>query len=239
MFKQLIIILLLPCLLFAKEEANELVTRFERAEVGSYIVTAQQSNLSLVLLRRKDGQTIQLEEVAAPLLKLKTLKSSVDILDWLAKKAPGHTAWACYEIDLKKGSILEGYSYSRESWLFLDEQEHFLAKLLTQKLIKTPENERRKIGPEPADGLFDARASWSPPKLHTGQKFEAWRGSLPKDNSPLSECALELYFDGSDADFPFPYWVEIASPHYRYTAHALASGKGAISPMPPLPRREL
>src|SRR5262249_38677008 len=141
--------------------------------------------------------------------------------DWVAKKAPGHTSWTLYEIDRKDGKLIECFSYSKNGWLYLDESEQFLTRLLTLDLHAVPEQERKRIGPPPVQGDEDRRGLWNPPLVAEGKKiakpsFDVYKTRWPDDSTRLSLCFIELYFRNDEPSFPFPYWIEVQSPHYSF-----------------------
>jgi hypothetical protein len=182
-----------------------------------------------------------LEEVSIPSSHVNT--KTIDWRNWLIEKAPGHTAWTLYEIDLKGGQVLECFSCSKNGWIFLDDQEQFFAKLLTLPFSRLLDAQKKKIGPPPAAGETDHRKTWAPPLIIEGKKisrpaFDVLRSLWPDDNSQLSSCAIDLYFDAEHAQFPFPYWIEVKSPHYAFKIQTFDSGHDLPSPLSQdIPRR--
>lgn len=231
MFK-LLVLLFIPALLFGNQT---LADRFTFAKPGQYVVTEQNGTLSLLLIRDKVGKKLTLEEVTAPKIKLDP--KSTNWQHWLNEKAPGCSSWIGYQIDLESGQLTESYSYLRGSFLYIDEKEHFFAKLLKLPLKEVPTDEKRKIGPQPNAEEPDFRADWSPPKLKKEQHFLSKKASWPKDGSALSQSSIELYFDADSDSSPFPYWTEISSSHYHLNLRAIAVGSQLHSPQPPLPHR--
>jgi hypothetical protein len=228
-------------LLSPPAESMQLKTKFTQAKIGDYIVTAQEKNNSLLFIRDLTADTLVLEEVTIPeeQLDLKT----IDWHKWLADKAPGHTSWTLYEIDLKTGKLIESFSYSKKGWLYLDQAQQFFTQLLTLSLNKLSDQERRKIGPSPKSSEMDQRALWNPPLIISSKKiskpqFETWKSQWPEDGTPLGGCAIELYFSTQLPSFPFPYWIEIQSPHYAFKLRVVDSGSDLHSPFPgPVPHR--
>lgn len=215
--------------------------KFESAHPGDYIITAQDNAYSLLRLRSLNSDILMLEEVTVPSSQI-NLKS-IDWRAWFAEKAPGHTAWTLYEIDLKKGQLIECFSCSKNGWIYLDSQEQFFAKLLNLSFTPVPDQEKKKIGPPPAAGETDHRKIWNPPLVIEGKKiekpsFEVIHTRWPDDSSQLALCDIDLYFDASHPDFPFPYWIEIKSPHYTFKVHTIESGHHLASPIKmDMPRR--
>jgi hypothetical protein len=215
--------------------------KFAQAQVGDFIVTAQEGNYSLLFIRSITAGILLLEEIAVPEHQIDLKK--MDWKNWAANKAPGHTSWTLYEIDRSDGKLIECFSYSKNGWLYLDESEQFLTRLLTLQLDIVPDKERKKIGPPPALDEVDRRAPWNPPLVIEGKKilkpsFEVLKTQWPEDSSRLSQCFIELYFAKEEPAFPFPYWLEVQSPHYAFKMRTIDSGHGLSSPrIGPMPHR--
>jgi hypothetical protein len=205
--------------------------RFARAQAGDFIVTAQESNYSLLFIRSITTDILLLEEVSVPTHQVDVKK--IHWKEWMSHKAPGHTSWTLYEIDRKSNKLVECFSFSKNGWLFLDEAEQCLTRLFSLPLDLVPSNDRKKIGPQPASDEEDRRALWNPPLIVEGKKmakpsFEVLKTQWPDDGSRLGCCDIELYFV---EDFPFPYWLEIQSPHYAYKMRTIDSGRNLFSPI--------
>lgn len=205
--------------------------KFEGARPGDFAVTLQEGNYALLFIRSLTAETLLLEEVSVPkhLIDIRTTQWQ----QWLDKRAPGHTSWTLYEIERSSGALLECYSFSKKGWLYMSDAEQFLSKLLFLPLDEVHETERKKIGPAPASGEPDHRPLWNPPVIVGGKKMgkpeiEVLKTRWPKDDSLLSLCAIELYF----SNHPFPYWLEIKSPHYSFKMRTIDSGHHLTSPIP-------
>jgi hypothetical protein len=216
-----------------------LADKLKYAQKGDYIVTEQDRTYSLLLIREINAQSILFEEISLPVSQR---DSSISWKQWLESGAPGHTSWIMYEIDLQSLQLIEGYSFSKKGWLYLDDTGHFLSRLLSLPLQKVPEEERRRIGPAPRSDETDRRPLWNPPLVMEGKKskasFEAWKTKWPKDDSLLSSCHILLYFQSNNPSFTFPTWIEATNGHYSYAIKAVDSGKGLSSPLSQsIPRR--
>ncbi len=228
-----------PLTTFAAPSSME--EKFAHAEAGDFIVTAQEGNYSLLFIRSITSDTLLLEEISVPHKQIDLKK--IDWKKWAAEKAPGHTSWTLYEIDRASGKLIECFSYSKNGWLYLDQSEQFLTRLLTLPLSPVAPAERKKIGPEPGQGEADRRAPWNPPLIVEGKKsskpaFDVVKTKWPDDGSRLSLCGIELYFAKDRPDFPFPYWLEVHSPHYAFKMRTIDSGHTLVSAMPgPMPHR--
>jgi hypothetical protein len=219
---------------FFRLEALTLEEKFTQATAGDFIVTAQESNYSLLFIRSITAETLLLEEISIPEHQIDTKK--IGWHDWIAKKAPGHTSWTLYEIDRKSGELIECFSYSKNGWIYLDASEQFLTRLLSLPLNTVYEKERKRIGPPPGNGEEDRRGVWNPPLVVEGKKigkasFEVFKARWPEDGTRLSRCFIELYFNKEESSFPFPYWVEVQSPHYVFKMRTIDSGHNLFSPM--------
>ncbi len=212
--------------------------RFAYAQAGDFIVTAQENNYSLLFIRSVTSDLLLLEEISVPAHQVDVKK--VHWKEWVSNQAPGHTSWTLYEIDRKTNKLIECFSYSKNGWLFLDESEQFLTRLLSLPLHLVPNKDRKKIGPPPINSEEDRRSLWNPPWIVEGKKivkpsFEVLKAQWPDDNSRLSCCDIELYFA---KDFPLPYWLEIQSPHYAFKIRTIDSGHHLFSPIAgPMPHR--
>lgn len=215
--------------------------KFHHAREGDFIVTTQETNYSLLFVRHLDAHSLILEEVIVPEAHIDLKK--IQWQQWLNDKAPGHTAWTLYEIDPLTGALIESFSYSQNGWLYLNESQLLLSKLLTLPMRQLSHEERRKIGPQPQAEEVDQRALWNPPLILAGKKipkpqFEVWKARWPEDNSLLSGCSFELYFSKHDPSFAFPRWIEVQSPHYTFKLRSIDSGSGLYSPFKgPMPHR--
>jgi hypothetical protein len=215
--------------------AESLEQRFAQAKDGDFIVTAQESNYSLLFVRSITADTLLLEEISIPDHQVDVKK--IDWQNWVMKKAPGHTSWTLYEIDRKSAALIECFSFSKNGWLYLDESEQFLTRLLSLQLSSVSEKERKRIGPPPSDGEQDVRGLWNPPLIVNQKKvakpiFDVFKARWPEDSTRLSRCSLELYFRKDEPSFPFPYWIEVQSPHYSFKMRTVDSGHNLISSMP-------
>jgi hypothetical protein len=228
----------LTVFLFFLFSSFTLADRLFEAEKGDYIVTEQDKNYSLLLIRDKKD-TILFEEVTIPSHGVD--KSKVDWTKWMESGAPGHSSWIQYEIDASSLELLECYSFSKRGWLYLEESEHFLSRLLSLSLTEIPETERKKVGPAPREEELDRRPSWNPPFFSNGKKTklstEAWKARWPKDDTLLSCCQITLYFPPKEIS-TFPLWIEASNGHFSYAIRTIATGKGMASFLKTsLPRR--
>ncbi|WP_220017488.1 hypothetical protein [Candidatus Rhabdochlamydia oedothoracis] len=215
-------------------QSTTLKNRFEKGSPGDFIVTAQEGIYTILILRHREKNQLILEEISIPQAQLEIKK--IHWQNWLDEKAPGHTSWSLFEIDLSQGKLIESYSINKQSWLYIDSSEFLLSKLLELPLYKVSKEARKKIGPPPGSGEQDFRSIWNPPLVCSGKalkkpSFAVYQGQWPHDQSIIEDCLIDFYFSSLDPLFPFPYWLEIQSTHYTLTIRAIDSGKGLISPI--------
>jgi hypothetical protein len=207
---------------------------------GDFVVTSHSNTYTVLLIRSISEKNLFLEEISASEETLKEMRKSNEFSwrSWVEKGAPGHTSWTAYEVDLSTNKLVECYSYSQKGWLYVDDPNQFLPKLLSLSLNRVPENARKRIGPPPSEGEADHRSLWNPPVTQDGKTQQRsnlipWSGKWPYDSSIISGCQVELYFGNA----PFPYWIDIKSPHYTASIRSVDSGSALNSPMPQMPQR--
>lgn len=194
---------------------------------GSFVVTEYQKTTSFLRIHSISPSFLMLEEINIPSELLP--KKITDWDAWLHHKAPHHTSWLLYRIDLNLCKIVDCYSFSRKSYVALHEQQSFLTQLMSLPLEPIPESERKRIGSKSDSDELDMRKVWNPPKIVKGSRvpnphFQAMRTKWPKDESELSGKLIDLYFDQDNALFPFPYWIEIGDGHNLFKIRAIDSG---------------
>lgn len=210
-----ILICLFPSVSHSAESELFLKNNLSKAIPGDYIITAQNKNYTLLVIRSKDPQTISIDEITLP-QALKPKDKTFSWKQWITNGAPGHTCWVMYSINLETGIINNAFSFTKNEWFSIPQSQNFLSTLLNLRLTLIPENERKKIGPSPASDSHDRRSIWQPPLIVEGQtirgtSFDAWRTHWPKDNSELSGRTIEIYLPKDNKDYPsyFPYWLQI------------------------------
>lgn len=223
------VVLLLLC---APLSAATLRDRLHSAHAGDYIVCEQSNHLLLLCVRELTPERLIVDEICAPAHLVDPKKSQWR--DWVRVKAPGHTSWNTYEIDLARARLIEAYSVRLQRHLPLDDNDS-LAQLLTLPLAQLPKEKQRRIGPQPAPDEEDRRALWVPQMIIEGKRVSkpeycAFVATWPSDGSPLSSSEILLYFNASEPQFPFPFWIEIFNGHYAFRMHVLDSGRGLALP---------
>lgn len=222
--------------------AVSLKDRFEQAQAGDFVVCELNRSYNLIRIHENKGNRLILEEITLPSKLPKEGKA--DWEQWLSSGAEGHTSWTVIEVDLENSQILECFSFFRNAWLILSEEDSFLIKLLHLDLSPIPTSKRRKIGPPPR-GDLDTRKLWTPPLVFDGKpvsnpKFDAYEILWPKDGTPLANKKLEFYFDQAHPEFPFPYWGRVMNAaEAAYKFRVVDSGKHLASPTKEMPRRSI
>lgn len=215
--------------------------KFRVAHVGDYIVTSQDKNYSILLIKEKGDTSIVFEEISFPETMLDPKKMSWQA--YLDNKAPNHSSWILFEMSLITGELIECYSVSQRSWISLEESEHFLSKFFCLPLKEVPFEERKRIGPPPKDREDDHRAFWYPPLFIHGKKkekplFDIRKSKWAPDGSLLSNSSIEMFFYADDRSYPFPIWIEVNNGHYGFKIRAQDTGKNLKAAYErPLPKR--
>jgi hypothetical protein len=201
--------------------------RWLEAKKGDYAAFLMEKNIIFLWIGSRSDSTVGLEEISIPYEIFQ--KQKMDYISWIEQKAPGHTAWNSYQIDLDRGKLLSVFSRAKKEVLVLDEANFSLPRLLFLPFQKLPLEEYKRIGPPPLKGEKDLRGLWLPSlwirgKLIEKPKFIGWKGRWPKDASSFSEANLIIYMDEDRPFFPFPIWLELTNGHFFIKARLLDSG---------------
>lgn len=197
------------------EEELLLRDNLNRAKAGDYLVTAQNKNYSILIIRSKEGEQLSIEEITMPTSRVP--QNNFSWKSWVQKGAPGHTCWVMYMIDLPTGAMQQTFSYTRNEWITIPQSQNFLSTLLNLRLKRISDDERKKVGPPPASDSFDRRPYWQPALIVDGNAvkgvtFDAWRTMWPKDSTDLSGKLIEVYLPKNNDKYPsyFPYWLQVS-----------------------------
>ncbi len=242
---------LFPCLLFLlgtffpfhAEGAMFLRDRLQSAEVGDYIVTAIDKTYTALIVKEKSENSISIEEITIPAARLQYNNQQWrGWKQWVQNGAPGNTSWVVYTIDKSSGEMRNIFSYTKNSWCHMSEENNFLSKLLNLRMMKIPQRELKKVGPPPTEAVHDNRRLWAPKMVFEGNvvrdaTFEAWRTRWPKDSTDLSGKLIIVYVPQDSHKYPayFPYWLEIHGMLGKAKVRIIDSGRELASPRP-LPR---
>lgn len=194
--------------------------RFANGHEGDYIVTEQNKLATFMRIETLSENRIVLEEISLPAHKAKRK----NWLKWHGEGFPDATSHLLYEIDLEKGKCLQIYSPQRGARLN-PETEQIFSSLITLPLKAIPSKRRKRIGPEPSEGM-DMRKIWNPPIVQNGKKTSkvqchAYRTRWPEDGSELAGKLFELYFHEKS---PFPCWIEISNSAATFKIRLIDSG---------------
>ena len=196
---------------------TELLLRknLDRAKPGDYLVTAQNKNYTILIIRSKEDDLLSIEEITMPMSRVS--KASFSWRSWIENAAPGHTCWVMYTIHLPTGTMQQVFSFTKNEWMAISHSQNFLSTLLNLRLKKVADNQRKKIGPPPSSDSVDRRSYWQPNLVVEGKKiqgvaFDAWRTRWPKDGSDLSGKIIDVYVPHDNDQYPsyFPYWLQVS-----------------------------
>jgi hypothetical protein len=201
----------------------------QKGSKGDFIVTFQNNVYSLLLIQEITNKKITLFEISVP--KKHVTKKDFSWKNQILKKSINSTSFNSYEIDISSGKLLTCFSFLKNSFFKIEDQNNFLTKFLTLPLTPVSNDKRKKIGPLMNDEV-DTRAFFSPPMIINGKKqkkpqYKVYQTVWPKDGSDLSGKTLDLYFDDKST-FPFPFWVQISTGNIEVMLKAVDSGKNLI-----------
>jgi hypothetical protein len=218
---------------------------FSRAQKGDYIVTAQGKNNTVLHVVDKTENTLTIEEISLPASKAS--QKGFSWRKWVEDKAPGHSAWILYTVNLSNASMTDVYAWTRNGWRQAVLPNSFLPTLLNLKFTMIPHGERKKLGFTPSfSGSRESRSLWQPQMIVDGQiikgvPFDAWKAVWPRDNSDLSGKSIEVYLPAESTKFLsyFPYWLQISGMIGKAKVRIIDSGAKLSSPVPsPIKRLE-
>jgi len=236
MIKKIYIIFLFLAVHFHVGAELLLKDNLKKAEPGDFLVTAQNKNYTVLLIRSKDADYLSVEEITVPSSKISN-SPSFSWRKWVGQGAPGNSCWLLYYIHLPTGAIQQTYSFSRRELVVVPQSQNFLSTLLNLHLNLIPEKERKKVGPPPPSDSLDRRAFWQPKlisegKVVPGVTFDGWRTHWPKDGSELSDRTIEIFLPRDSTKYPsyFPYWLQINGMLGKAKVRIVDSGKNLYSP---------
>ncbi|MCC5832310.1 MAG: hypothetical protein JJU12_04630 [Chlamydiales bacterium] len=237
--------ILIFCFLGAGALFGEIRLKEKLAEAnpGSFIVTEQSKNFTLLHIRDRSDCAIVIEEVTIPAARY--ARNPIPWRKWFESGAPGHTSWMISHVNLETGRFEQTYSFTYRGWISITNSDSFLTTLLNLPFCAVPEEKRRRVGVAPGHNKPDYRPIWNPFLTVEGQRlripFTVWRGRWPSDGSELAQKIIEIYLpcEISDSDLPdyptyFPYWIEVDGKIGTARVRIIDSGTGAHSPKPKL-----
>lgn len=197
--------------------AFELIEPLRQAKSGDYFLFSHKKNAALVVVRHVSQQEIIFHEIHAPLQP-----HTLNVQEWLAHKAPGHTSWIEVRLDSASGAVKTAFCHLRASRL-PEEDQKFTTTLLTLPFKKIPNEERRRCGAPSRDNPLP-RHLWEPPTPHGLKKetTEPFVSHWPKDGSELAGGRVEIYMlKGS----PLPAWIEVRRANLKEHIRLIAKGR--------------
>lgn len=238
LFRRLLIPLLLAALPAAgfAETKEILKENIAKARPGDYIVTNLGKNFSLLHIRGKTESGLILEEVNAPLNRIP--KNRYSWREWMEKGAPGNTSWVAYWVNTRSGEIERAYSFTKQCWFKLRDEDNFISTLLGLTFRHIPLSQRKRIGPKsssmPGEELKNI---WQPRMIVNSTvipdvNFEAWKAKWPNDGSELAGKIVEIYLPEESNRYPtyFPYWLQVSGMVGKAKIRVVDSGGGLRSP---------
>jgi len=204
---------------------------FTKAEVGDFVVFAEQKHLTLFRIAASTEDEIAIEEITIPASLIDL--TAVSWKKWLEEEAPHYSSWTVTRFEKKSGTLISCLSKVNHEWIENKPLFVFLPTLFQLPLVPVPKDEQKRIGPAPMAGEIDRRKLWVPKVIVNGKEllppppFEVYRTKWPKDGGELSEKTIYLYFPVSkEALSYFPYWVEIVGIVGKVKLRVVDSGKG-------------
>lgn len=223
--------------LCAAEQEMFLRNNLNKGRQGDYLVTAQNKNYTLLIIRSKDDTQLAIDEITLPMAR-KPNDNNFSWRKWVENGAPGNTCWLMYSINLPNGTIQNTFSFTKNEWVTIPQSQNFLSVLLNLSLQPIPSNERKKVGPPPASDSIDRRPIWQPQMIVDGMllkgvQFDAWRTRWPKDNSELSGRFIEVFLPKDSERYPtyFPYWLQINGMVGKAKVRIIDSGNNLSLPV--------
>lgn len=205
-FYLLIILFFLPFSL----QSSLLTEKLAQGKSQDYVVYQVDKWIHYLSIIDLQKNILTLEEITLPSSK----KPKKSWKEWKEKKAPSHTSWNIYTIDLEKIKILSAYDLVNGHYYPSEALSSFILDLMALPLSPIPLTERKKIGQEPEPGIMDTRSLWNPPCFFLGSKLEKPRYHVystkwKQDQSELSGKIVDCYFLEKKTSFPFPVWIQI------------------------------
>lgn len=222
--------------IIAQENEMILKDNLKRAQLGDFIVTAQNKTYTMLLVREKNDKELTFEEITVPASRK---PQGMSWREWIHKGASGHTGWIMYQVSLESGLVTNVFSFNKNEWVSIPKTQNILSTLLNLRLKLVSLQDRKKIGLRPFNGSKESRALWQPRMVVDGQtiqgvSFEAWRTRWPKDGSELAGKNIEVYVPLENDKYPsyFPYWLQISGMVGKAQIRIVDSGTTLFTKVP-------
>lgn len=223
--------------LFSEQMEMMLRDNLSKARPGDFLVTAQNKNYTVLIIRSKEKDLLNIEEITMPMSRVSS--EGFSWRNWIQQGASGNTCWLMYAIHLPTGSLRQIFSFTKNEWVTIPQSQNFMSTLLNLRLKQIPYHERKKIGPPPASDSRDRdrRPYWQPRLVVDGQMikgviFDGWRTKWPKDGSELSGKIIEVYVPKENDKYPsyFPFWLQVSGVIGNAKARIVDSGTNLVNP---------
>ncbi len=207
-------------------ETSILTEKLSKGKYGDYVVYQVDKWIHCLHVLEVQKNILKFEEITIPVSK----KPMLTWKNWKNQNAPGHTAWNVYTLDIEKGKIISAYDAITLHHFPTDDLSSFIVDLMRSTLNPTPMIDRKKIGPEPLEGL-DTRSLWNPPCYFFGKKvkkpeYDVYSARWKNDDTPLTGKIVDAYFLHEEPSFPFPVWIQIRdSADTRFNIIELDAGR--------------
>lgn len=133
---------------FSKIEARLILKeRILHAETGDYVATSFKEHYSLLIIRHVSEKQAIIEEITIPSHQINVSKLSWK--DWVSKKAPGHSNWLIFYLDLQQFQLLRCEDAKTHLPVQFDLSDYLLSRLIALSFKPIEENQRKKSGPLP------------------------------------------------------------------------------------------
>lgn len=200
--------------------------RLPLAKKGDFIVLIDGKIYTLVLLNKikENNKSITISEIS--ILK-NHIKKNFSWKNWVLNGVKKNISFNMYKIDIEKNNIIKAYSFSKNCWIHVKEENFLFKKLLNTKLKLLKKNQIKKIGQAPLKEEIDRRAIFIPPFFKEGKRcknftFDVYRIHFPQDNSIFSNKKIDLYFE---KNFFLPFYGYIKSVHFDVVLKTIDSGE--------------
>ncbi len=152
---------------------------FERGLPGDFVIISQNQMYSALIIQDISEEQLVLQEIN---IAQNQTKENMDWTHWLNNKAPGHSSWTLYEIDLKNDQLVECFSLKKKAWINFQDSDLILVKFLSLLM-----HENKNL--------------WKP-----FQELDTYQINWPKDDTVFSKKTLNIFMSDKSV---FPYWIQI------------------------------
>lgn len=207
-----------------------------KAIPGDFIVTNQGKMFTVLYIRDKVPNGLILEEISVPMDRIP--KNNFSWREWVENQGPGNSSWVMYRLNTVNGDIEASFSYTKNCWFKIRDNENFLSTLMNTNFYLVPTKERKRVGPRGSNPSGkEARDLWTPKMTVNGKvinniSFNAWKSRWPSDGSDLAGKAIEIYIPEKSDQYPsyFPYWLQISGIVGNAKIRIVESGSELKSP---------